>query len=229
MSDFLKKFKGIFVVEDEPSTSAKTSTSGTSNPQTTLKNEPAATSLPAASSNVYASASGRPNERFQEILLTALERNNQDGFDYFEYRESLKNLEKMPLDEKTRFQSAFAMAQTMGATPDKLKQSAQYYISVLQGELSKFEQAHKDQRSRLIGEREAEFKNLEAVIKNKAEQIKQLTKEIEEHTKRREQIQSEIESSTRKIEQTRVEFEATFHGVVQRIQSDIAKMTEYLK
>ena len=99
-------------------------------------------------------SSGTANQRFTEILLTALEQNNQEGFDYFEYRESLKSLSKMPLDERTKYQSAYAMAQTMGATPEKLKTSAGHYIQVLKNELSKFEDAHSQQRARLIGDRE---------------------------------------------------------------------------
>jgi hypothetical protein len=230
MSDFLKKFKGIFV-EEEPQSSNTTINNAPATP-TTAPSAPAATSAPIpTSTNVYASSArtGGGNEKFQEILLTALERNNQEGFDYFEYRESLKNLAKMPLDEKTRYQSAFAMAQTMGATPDNLKNSAQHYVSVLQGELNKFEEAHAQQRVRLIGDREAESQNLEAVIQNKAEQIKQLTREIEESTQRREAIRAEIEQSTLKIEQTKTDFEATFALVVSQIQADVSKMSEYLK
>jgi chromosome segregation ATPase len=227
MSDFLKKFKGIFVVEDASAANESSTTTSTASTAPEQKTQQVAAAP--TQTNVYATVGGRTNERFQEILLTALEKNNQEGFDYFEYRESLKNLEKMPLDEKTRFQSAFAMAQTMGATPDKLRQSAQFYVSILQAELGKFEQAHADQRARLIGDREAEYNNLEAVIKNKAEQIKQLTQEIEEATKRRSSIQAEIEQSTNKIEQTKTDFESTFQNVVSRIQSDIQKMAEYLK
>jgi uncharacterized protein (DUF3084 family) len=223
MSDFLKKFKGIFIAED----TAAQSPSQATQPNTST---PAATPQPqtVSSTPIYVS-SGKLNERFSEILLTALEKNNQEGFDYFEFRESLKNLSKMPLDERTRYQSAFAMAQTMGATPDKLKQSASHYIQVLRNELTKFEEAHAQQRNKLIGERQVEFENLEKVIQNKAEQIKQLTKDIEESTNRREVIQKEIEQSTVKIENTRTDFEATFQVVVSQMEADIQKMGEYLK
>jgi chromosome segregation ATPase len=227
MSDFLKKFKGIFVEEAESNTTINTTSTP---PPVAQASTPAA--IPAApapvSNNVYSTTRGG-NEKYQEILLSALERNNQPGFDYFEYRESLKNLAKMPLDEKTRYQSAFAMAQTMGATPDNLNASAQHYVGVLRSEMTKFEEAHAQQRSRLIGEREAEDKNLEAVIQNKAEQLKQLTKDIEESTKRREAIRTEIEQSTQKIEQTKSDFEATFAVVVSQIEADLSKMREYLK
>jgi chromosome segregation ATPase len=226
MSDFLKKFKGIFVVEDSTA-QATTVQAPTAAPTATPSSAP--TAPPVANTNVYASSGARTNERFQEIMMQALAQNNQPGFDYFEYRESLKSLEKMPLDERTRYQSAYAMAQTMGATPDALRTSAQHYVSVLKGELTKFEEAHAQQRARMIGDREAEYENLDAVIKNKAEQIKQLTKEIEEANLRHDTIKTEIEQSTQKIELTKTEFEATYSVVVSKIQADVQKMAEYLK
>ena len=32
------------------------------------------------------------SDKFVEILAAALEKNNQEGFDYFEFRQALKNL-----------------------------------------------------------------------------------------------------------------------------------------
>ncbi len=168
-------------------------------------------------------------DKFSEILLGALEKNNQSGFDYFEFRQALRNLAKMPMDEQTRFQSAYAMAQTMGATPAGLVESANYYLKVLSTEQLHFNEAHQQQRTKLIGNREEEVKNIEATMQQKAEQIKQLTQQIEEHGQRAEQIRKELQDTTVKIENTKADFEATFHSVVGQMQSDIEKMQQYLK
>ena len=53
---------------------------------------------------------GKVSTKFMEILFKAMEDNNLDGFDYLEFKQSLKSLEKMPMDETTRFKSAFDMA-----------------------------------------------------------------------------------------------------------------------
>lgn len=227
MSDFLKKFKGIFVAEEGGNATPQSTAAST--PATPASTTPAPERTAAPVHTPHVSGSGKANDRFVEILLTSLEKNNQEGFDYFEFKESLKSLAKMPLDEKTRFQSAFAMAQTMGATPDKLKSSASFYLSILKGELNKFEEAHKQQRARLIGDREAELQNLQQIVQNKAEQIKQLTKDIEDSNKRIGQIKGEVESSTVKIENTRLDFEATYAVVVSQIEADLQKIAEYLK
>lgn len=160
--------------------------------------------------------------------MGALEKNNQAGFDYFEFRQALRNLSKMPMDEPTRFQSANAMAQTMGITPAALIESAKFYLNVLQNEESKFNEAHAQQRGKLIGNREEQIKNLEATIQQKTEQIKQLTQQIEEHRKQSDQIRQEVSDSTIKIETTKADFDATFATVVGQIQDDVAKIQQYL-
>jgi hypothetical protein len=219
MSEFLKKFKSVFIVE-EPEKAKPAA------------QEPAAANATPAQSAppppAIVQGSGNVSDRFIEILAAALEQNNQPGFDYFEFRQSLANLAKMSLDEKTRYQSAYAMAQTMGATSAKLTESAQFYLNILQGELSKFNEAHAQQRTKLIGNREEEIKSLEAGIQEKTNQIAELTRQIEEHRKQSEQIRTEISASTVKIEGTKADFDATMASVVSQLQDDIQKIKQYL-
>lgn len=225
MSDLLKKFKSVFIQEEESGTAQNTSQA---------QQHPAEmTAPPARQKSVEtapaATVPGSVSDKFVEILAAALEKNNQEGFDYFEFRQALKNLSKMPMDEATRFHSAYAMAQTMGMTPAKLVESAQFYLNVLSNEQARFNDAHAQQRARLIGNREEEVKNLEATMLHKAEQIKQLTQQIEEHRQRSEQIRREVNESTVKIENTKADFEATFSSVTGQLQDDIAKIQQYLK
>ncbi len=225
MSDFLNKFKSIFVVEDPNAVAAKpaapTPTANATSSQST-------SSAPVAPAPV-AAVGGRTTEKFVEVLTKALEDNNQEGFDFFEFRGSLKSLAKMPMDDQTRFQSAFAMAATMGATPQKLVSSAQFYLDVLKKEEQKFGEAVAQQRSKLVGSREEEMRQLDATWRNKAEQIKELTAQIEQHQNRIEKLKDEISDATEKVEATAADFAATYQTVVGQIQEDIGKMQAYLK
>jgi DNA repair exonuclease SbcCD ATPase subunit len=227
MSDFLNKFKSIFVVEDANATPAKTtekSADKTASPTVT----PAQSTTYTPAAPIYSPPmTGVLNEKFVEILTKSLEASNQDGFDFFEFRESLKSLSKMPMDDKTRYQSAFAMASTMGATPQKLLASAQFYLDVLKNEDKKFSEAVGQQRSKLIGNKEQESQQLEGAIQQKAEQIKQMTQEIESHQNRIEQLKQEITDATGKVESTATDFTNTYQTVVAQIQNDIQKMQEY--
>ncbi|MDO8368776.1 MAG: hypothetical protein Q7T20_18395 [Saprospiraceae bacterium] len=226
MSNILKKFKSVFVVEEE-SAGAQNAGAGTQHPAE-MTSPPSKPSSPAKAAPA-ALVSGSVSDKFVEVLAAALEKNNQDGFDYFEFRQSLKNLAKMPMDEQTRYQSAYAMAQTMGVTSAKLIESAKHYLAVLNVEQTRFSEAHSQQKAKLIGNREGEAKNLEAAMQQKAEQIKQLTQEIEQNRHRSEQIRKEINESTVKIETTKADFEATFSNVVAQIQDDVAKIQQHLK
>jgi len=222
MSDFIKKFKSVFVIEEG-------ATENSANQHPAEMTAPPQKSSTSAQPAPTPSVNGNVSDKFVEILASALENNNQDGFDYFEFRQSLKNLAKMPMDEQTRFQSAYAMAQTMGITSAKLIESAKHYLGVLSGEQTRFSEAHAQQKAKLIGNREDEATNLEAGMRQKAEQIKQLTQEIEVNRQKSEQIRKEISESTVKIETTKADFEATFTNVVAQIQDDMSKIQQYLK
>ena len=96
--------------------------------------EPIPANIPAKAPVVKESPAGDPgkvNDKFTEVLFSAMERDNQEGFDYLEFKQSLRSLEKMPMDEATRYQSALAMAKTLGANPVLLQQSAAHYLNVL--------------------------------------------------------------------------------------------------
>jgi hypothetical protein len=218
MSDILKKFKSVFIVEDETAATPAT------NNESTVAQSPQP-----AQAAAQANTSGSVSSKFVEILASALEKNNQEGFDYFEFRQALINLGKMSMDEPTRYKSAFAMAQTMGVTPAKLIDSAQFYLNILSNEQTRFNEAHSLQRDKLIGNREEEAKNLDALIQQKTAQIQQLTQEIAEHQKQSEKIRKDVSDATIKIENTKADFEATFSSVVGQLKADVAKIQEHLK
>ena len=174
-------------------------------------------------------ATGQVTDKFMSILLAAMDKNNLDGFDYLEFKQALKNLENMPMDEKTRYQSAFAMAKTMNVTPEHLVKTAGHYVAILQQEEQKFGQALTAQRSKQIGGREQQMADLEKGIKAKAEQIKRLTEEIEADQKTLATMKEEISGAVVKVETTKNNFIASFNSLVAHIQKDIDNMTKYLK
>ncbi|MCB0523632.1 MAG: hypothetical protein KDC86_03835 [Saprospiraceae bacterium] len=163
-----------------------------------------------------------------EVLASALEKNNQEGFDYFEFRQSLINLSKMPMDEATRFKSAFATAQTMGVSAAQLVESVKFYLNVLANEHARFNEAHAQQRVRLIGNREEELKKLEALIQQKTAQIEQLKQEIAQHQKNRETIHGQIGDATLKIEKTKADFDATISSVNGQLEEDMKLIQQHL-
>ncbi len=218
----LKNLKSLFIIEEEAS--PKPSQGKQAAPQA-QKQATHAHTLPQSAQG----QAGKVNEKFMDLLFKAMEENNPEGFDYMEFRQSLNSLKKMPMDEQTRFQSAFAMAQTLGATPAALLDSAMHYIAVLKREEQQFEQALAAQKDKQIGSKETELANLQQTIQAKAEQIKRLTQEIETHQQQVQHIQQELAEASVKVESTKNDFIASYNALVEQIQADVENMKIYLK
>jgi lysyl-tRNA synthetase class I len=230
MSDFFSKLKGVFIVEDP--NAPKTPPPSKNEVKSTATNTQAASPSQSYSPPSVSTASaggGQVSDKFFEVLAKAMENANQEGFDYFEFKQALANLKNVPMDDATRFKSAFAMSQAMGVTADKLVNSATFYLDVMKTEQNRFVQAANNQRQSQVGDKEAQATNLEALMRQKAEQIKQLTAEIEQHRKEVDTIKSEISQAVVKVEQTSRDFEATYQLLVGQIQGDVNNMKSYLK
>ncbi len=226
MSDFWSKFKGVFVQTDP---NAAVNEPEKKEQQPTSSKEGVVKPTPSVSPIFSTSAGdGTVNEKFMKALFGAMEGANLDGFDYFEFKLSLQNLANMPMDEATRYKSAFAMASTMGATPNKLVNAALHYLEILKNEQTKFLQAAENQRVAQVGNKQGQVENLEAVIQQKAEQIKRLTDEIAQHQKDVTQLKDDIAQSTVKVAQTQKDFEATYQSLVSQLERDVTNMKNYL-
>ncbi|MBX2817454.1 MAG: hypothetical protein KTR24_15705 [Saprospiraceae bacterium] len=173
-------------------------------------------------------AEGKVNSKFMEILLKAIEANNQSGFDYLEYKRALQNLGKMSMDEATRYKSAFAAAQTMGVTPSALLESAKHYLGVLDQEQSKFGNALTNQRAQQIDGGQQKMVDLEKAIAAKEDQIAVLQKEITQARAEYDQMHQEVQNASIKVEQTRINFETTFASLTDQIKQDVANIKQYL-
>ncbi len=218
------KIKGLFFEEDP---NAKKSTP---QPEATKQSAPSKSTSSTPPAQVKIDLSNKKVDgKFVDVLMKAIEANNLDGFDYLEYKQSLQSLSKMEMNEQTKYQSAFAMAKTMGATPSKLIQSADHYLKVLQQEQSKFNQALKNQKDRQITGKEQEIKDSEALILKKQKQIETLKSEIEQHKKSLEKIKGGIHQAASKVEATNRNFQVAYQLVVGQIEKDVKNMKSYLK
>ncbi len=218
-----EKLKSLFVIEEEEKPK-----SGSSEPSG--KEEDINPKKEAASSLQEVTAQGgKVSNKFMEVLFGALEKANQEGFDYLEFKQSLQSLEKMPMDEATRFQSAMAMAEAMGAKRDALIRSAEHYLKVLQKEEQKFKQALQKQQQQKVLRKQEELDKLNKSILEKEEQIRELNKQIEQERKKAQSIQQSVGSEKQKIEATARDFMASLEVLSGKIAADVEKMKQYLK
>lgn len=217
----LKNLKSLFIVTEEE------------NPEASKTEE---NSVPVSNTTTPATKVVTPNtsgggiyeDRIAESLFEALEKNNLEGFDYFEFKNSLKALSQMPLDEATRFRSAFATASTMGLTVDKLLQTADHYLKILGKEHVTFSDVVSQQKESNITGREQEIERLNKMVQDKSEQIKLLTEEIQKHQADVQKTREEITLAKTRIEQAEANFKSTYTAVVTQMTDDVTKIKQYL-
>ncbi len=221
----LKNLKSLFIVEED---SQVKNEQGESKDQTT--SQESNIKKPASSvTKSVTSETGNIDQKIVEKLLQAIEKNNLEGFDYLEYKKSLKALEKMPMDEATKYRSAFATASTMGVTFDKLLETTKFYIGVLNKENQEFSNTFKNQFNDKVSGREREIEEIGVVVKEKSSRIKTLTDEIIEHEKQIQILKNKLEESNAKIIKTQSDFKQSYDHLKSQLEGDIVKMQKYLK
>lgn len=229
----LKNLKSLFIVEEDTPQKTGKSPAG-ARPKQPVKPVPStgpkapktpATSEPTSS---LGERPGKVTPKFSDILLNALEKANQPGFDYLEFKKALQNLKKLNMDEATRFQSAYAAAQSMGITPQKLIESADHYLKVLAKEEHNFNQALQAQQQRQVRDQKAELPKLDEEVKQLEIQIKQLQERIKKAKAQQAKITKDIDSAEVKLRNTHNDFEASYNAIAEQIRKDVEGMKSYL-
>ena len=235
MAGFLKNLKGLFIATDEELIEAERKRQGqsTAPSQETAAGSPN-TTAPEADVTldrdiIASSAEGKVDQKFMDILLDSLTKNNQEGYDYLEYKQALQSLKKMDMEDETRFQSAFAMAQTMGATKNRLLETGQLYLDVLKKEEEKFMLSVANQRQTKIDERKQELLNIDKWIATKEAEIEKLKAKIEAKKASKADFQSKLSSTAKKIETVKNNFEASYQFLSGQIVEDLNKIKQYVK
>ena len=219
----LKKLKSIFIVEEEVKSSGSSTSSSTKTKSTKSNSESTM-----AGKKPSKSSSGKPSDKFVNLLLKAIESNNMDGFDYLEFKQSLQSLTNVEPDEGKRFKNAYVMATTMGMTKKTLHDSAQRYTDVLAEEEKKFSEAFVKQKENQVVGRENKIAQLKKSIQEKKKKIAALEKEIAAHEKSLTGIEGEMKEAMSKVEATRDQFYSSYHLVLDQITKDIEKIDKYI-
>lgn len=228
MAKGIKSWFFVEVEEDGKKDQKKTPEKKKSEPKKIIQVEPA----PPSSETISEDKTGRRgnvSQKFIDILFAAMRKNDLEGFDYMEFKKSLQSLKKMDMPVETRIQSAYAMAETMGAKKGKLLETAQHYISILKTEEEKFEHALGNQQDKQVEAKKGKIDNLNATIEKKKAQIKKLEAEVAQHSKQINNLQSEIKEASTKIADTKNDFIASYNSLVNQIKLDMKHINDYIK
>jgi cytochrome c556 len=218
----LDKLKRLFIVEEESTAEEKLEKAANAE-----SNRPSSETK-AQEVILDPSVVGQVDQKYVDILLGALEKNNQEGYDYLEYKQALQSLKGMGMDEATMFKSALAMAATMGANKDKILQTGGSYLQVLEREQQKFNEALNIQNQKLAQTKDNGIANLESGIVAKQKQVENLLAEIEKDKARLQEVKDEISQSSQKIQQTAANFVSAYSLVSDQIKQDLDKIKKYI-
>jgi hypothetical protein len=119
-------------------------------------------------------------EDFVQRLQNLINQNNQAGFDFLEFTESLFEEKQDPSPEvyKTVFRIAQKIDKTL--TPSRLLESARFYKDLVQ-RTADAETAKGDSRKQVLkSQKDTEKNNLDSNLKNTKTKIQQLTQQIQE-------------------------------------------------
>ena len=167
-------------------------------------------------------------EKFVSIFIKALEKSNQPGFDYIEFKQSLSAMAKMNIDESTAIRSAFATASTVGLTKKKLMDSAAFYGKVINQEKDNFDAALKKRINQKVGGKMKEVEKLKDQIVKYKEKIAQLEAQIKKHQHTIDTADEAIQAEKEKILGTQNNFEKTHQSFIEQIKADIDNFNTYL-
>lgn len=168
------------------------------------------------------------DEKSTEFLLKAINNNNLPGFDYLEFKQSLKGILAFQSDEGMAVKSAFATASTVGLTKKKLINSAQHYLNVLTNEKKHFEEAMNHQMNQRVHGREKEKQTLTNKKIDLQKKIEKLQSELSTLTERLNRYDDEVLQAQKRIEETSERFNNSVAILAGQIQVDIEKFDDIL-
>jgi chromosome segregation ATPase len=180
-----------------------------------------------SSTNLFGNLDGL-DDKSCKSLTDALLRNNLKGFDYLEFRASLRALSNLNMDNTQIFQSAFATASVIGLTKEHLVTSAEHYKNVLQKEKNSFDLALQNQVQQHVIAKKNEISQLEQQLALNKQKIAELEAGILQNEALINQKMEQIKDADAKINATKEHFEQALQAIHQEINHDIESINLYL-
>lgn len=200
-------WKSIFIKEDEPEVVSK--------PQPVEKKvQPVTQYAPSVAIKLSDTDYGK-------YLSDKMKENNQPGPDYLEFSEALKALDNVPLSEEQKYQVTFPTYLSMGVDANKLINSANGYIKVL-------EQEEKDFNTELNNTKHNEITLRQSNIEELKAENEKLTKKLQDNALKIQALTLESNKSNESLSVEQNAFSAALNNAKLKIQDQITKIKTYL-
>lgn len=174
-----------------------------------------------------APTAGQIDESIKADLLKTLETGNLEGYDYFEFRSAIKNMEKVIPSEPDRFKAAFAAVESF-VTTAKLIETVQHYLGLLNKKSQEFETYAEKIRLERVVAREDQAKQTDGQMAQMRTQIDEINKQISTLQEGKVKLMNEAISERAKIDTVAMNFRTTYSVITQEIEADLKRIQMYL-
>lgn len=214
-----EKRKGLFgslfeVVEKDPIEKAKEEVL---NKPTSASPRPGLTEMPvvtpaATSMTSSLMTANRYTGKFDSVLDSIIEKENIPGPDVYELIMSVKELMSNGLSEDQAYRSAFTAFKSMGLTKEKLVETSNHYLGVL-------EKVNNEFQTNVIGKKEQEIVSLDQRAADLAAEIERLSEELRTVNSDRKTASEEAISAKQEMDGSFEKMVTFFKGVINKIQT----------
>lgn len=171
---------------------------------------------------------GVSTTKMRDHLASIIEKANLPGFDYFELKEAMQELESDVPDEAARMRAVYKTAKSMNVTSQTLIDAANHYITELSKERDNFEAALVEKVNNEIGDQKKQLESASMLVKENQRKIEELTKQIDQANRDAAKLSSEINAAEAKVQKARTDFITAYDETVNVIKSDIKKIKTVL-
>jgi len=164
-------------------------------------------------------------EHFQKVFNDA----NLPGPDYFEFS-TMKNTPAMSvIPESARFAACFSALSVQGLTKEKLIETAQQYVKVLDSDAADFGSQLETKYKETVGKMNEEAAHLEDLIQTSAKQIEELNKTIADASARKQKLSVDIANQDQSLKTKKSFYDFSLGQMKQTISDDVNKVNQYIQ
>jgi hypothetical protein len=183
---------------------------------------------PPASSQTTLMTPDGTNEEYMQVIANALENRNIPGPDYFEFAKALALLKTKPIDEPTRYYSAFVGLSTQGLSKEKLIETANYYVGKIDELVKGFNGEIDGMLNTEIANKQKDAERLARENQEIEEQMKRLTELKNKNAEVIQNLSLEVNKEITTLNMKRAGFDAAAKQYSGNIAKDIQNIQSYL-
>ncbi len=166
-------------------------------------------------------------QKFNQHFDDLFEKANLPGPDYFEFSKMCQAMKT--LTEDVKFPAAFGGLQVQGLTKEKLVESANHYIMIIEEDSSKFNNAIDQKILAEVQNKRLTSENKKKSILEREEMIKNLQQEIEKESLEISRLEAEALDQEQKANHKSLTYKAACEARKAMINSDLQKINNLIK